>query len=67
MPLIQVTMLKGRTPEQKKALIRELTEAAVSSIDANPESIRVVLYEVDGDHFAVAGETMTERKARNTK
>ncbi len=67
MPLIQVTMLKGRTPEQKQALMRELTQAAVSTINANPESIRVVLYEVDGDHFAVAGETMTERKAAAAK
>jgi|GEM_PF-4770575 4-oxalocrotonate tautomerase family enzyme len=33
MPLIQVTMVQGRTPEQRRALIRGLSDAAAAALD----------------------------------
>lgn len=67
MPFIQVTMLEGRTVEQKHALISALTEAAVASVGAKPESVRVALYEVSGDDWGVAGEAMSVLKARGDR
>ena len=55
MPFIQVTMLEGRTVEQKHDLMRKLTEAAVDALGSKPESIRVAIYEVDKDEWAVGG------------
>lgn len=55
MPLVQVTMIEGRSPEQKRALLSELTEAVVRSVGAPPENVRVVIYEVPATHWAVAG------------
>lgn len=56
MPLVQVTMLEGRTPEQKRALHQELTEAVIRALGAKPDSIRTVIYEVPASHWAVGGE-----------
>ena len=55
MPLIQVTMIEGRSTDMKTELIRRLTEAAVEATGAPRESIRVILQEVPGAHWGVGG------------
>jgi len=60
MPILDVTLLAGRTPEKKNALIRELTDAAVRALDVPPQSVRVLLREIDHEHFAVGGVTKAE-------
>ncbi|KTE22762.1 4-oxalocrotonate tautomerase [Sphingopyxis sp. H050] len=64
MPIIEVTLLEGRTPEAKEALIAELTAAAVTAIGAPVESVRVILREIPPAHFAVAGQSIAARRAR---
>jgi 4-oxalocrotonate tautomerase len=56
MPLVQVTMIEGRTPEQVEALHRELTDAVVRALGAKPEAIRTIVYEVPASRWAVGGE-----------
>ncbi len=63
MPIIDVTMLEGRPPEKKAALIRELTDAAVRAIDAPIQSVRVIIREVPPEHFAAAGVSKAEERA----
>jgi 4-oxalocrotonate tautomerase len=55
-PLIEVTMIEGRSPEAKRALMKRLTDAAEETIGAPRQSIRVVLREVPAAHWAVGGE-----------
>jgi 4-oxalocrotonate tautomerase len=55
MPLIQVTMIEGRSPETKEALIRLLTDGAEQATGAPRDSIRVILQEVPGAHWGVGG------------
>ncbi len=65
MPLINVTLGSGRTGEQKKALMSALTEAAVESIGAPRDSIRVWINEVDpATEYMAAGETLADKQAR---
>ena len=61
MPLIQVNMLEGRTPEQKEALLRSITDAVHESIGAPVESIRVWIHEFPRTDFISAGVMATER------
>ncbi|KJS36314.1 MAG: hypothetical protein VR74_13515 [Hyphomonas sp. BRH_c22] len=60
MPIIQVTLIEGRSKEMKKALVRKLTDAAEEAIHAPRQSIRVILNEVPPEHFGVAGITKDE-------
>jgi 4-oxalocrotonate tautomerase len=55
MPFIQVTMLEGRSVEQKHALIRQLTEATAEILGGDPQRIRVALYEVSSDDWGIGG------------
>lgn len=63
MPIIEVTMVEGRTPEKKEALIRALTDAADQALSVPRESIRVILREIPHAHFAVAGESFAAKRA----
>jgi 4-oxalocrotonate tautomerase len=58
MPFIQVTMLEGRPVEVKHELMRRLTEVTAEVVGGDIERIRVALYEVSRDEWAVGGVPM---------
>ena len=60
MPFIQVTMLEGRTVEQKKELIRKLNDATAEVLGGDPNRIRIALYEVSGDDWGVGGQSIND-------
>ena len=62
MPLIEVTMVEGRPPQQPRALISAPTHAAAETVDAPVESIRVVVREVPTTHWAAGDVTIAERR-----
>ena len=63
MPLIQVTMIEGRSVAQKHELIKRLTEATSEVLEAEPQRVRVVLYEVSGDDWGIGGEAVSRLRA----
>ena len=62
MPIVEVTMVQGRTPQQLRALITALTDAVEGAVDAPRSAIRVVLREVPDTHWAAGDVTIAERK-----
>ena len=63
MPLVEVTLTQGRSPEQLRELMRQLHDAVHASLDANPASIRVVVREVPRALWSAGGQTLAERDA----
>jgi 4-oxalocrotonate tautomerase len=63
MPLVEVTLVQGRTPEQLRTLISRLTAAVVESVDAPEDNVRVVVREVPATHWAAGDVTIAERRA----
>ncbi|CAI8848194.1 2-hydroxymuconate tautomerase [Pseudomonas sp. IT-194MI4] len=57
MPIMQVFLVEGRSEEQKARLIAALTDAAVSSLQAPIESVRVIINEMPKTDFGIAGKT----------
>ncbi|MBX6753825.1 tautomerase family protein [Thermorudis peleae] len=64
MLVLRVTMLEGRTREQKRALIRRLSEAAAQHLGWPLEAIRVIIVEVSKDNWGSGGQSMAEREER---
>jgi 4-oxalocrotonate tautomerase len=64
MPLIEVTLAEGRSPEKLRALISKLTDAVVETGVAKKEAVRVILREVPKSHWAAGDETLAERAAK---
>ena len=63
MPVIRVEMFK-RTQEQKKNLVRELTESFMKTCGGNKESIKILITEVDKNDWA-SGGIFTADKEKN--
>jgi len=57
-------MLEGRTDDQKRALIKELTETTVRVLGTPAERIRVVIYEVPKSHWGIGGTPVSEIPGR---
>ena len=64
MPTIRVEMFEGRTPEQKKHLVKALTQAVVDTLGAKPESVDIILYDVKKSEWATGGELWSDKAAR---
>jgi 4-oxalocrotonate tautomerase len=63
MPLVQITLARGRTPEQIAALGEAVTAAVHESLGAPRENVRVVLQECEPEHWFVGGESLAELRA----
>jgi len=55
MPTIRVEMFEGRTPEQKQAFVKAITQATVDTLGGSPESVQVVIYDVSKSDWASGG------------
>jgi 4-oxalocrotonate tautomerase len=62
MPLIQVTMLEGRTADQKRKLAQRLTDAMVEEAGARREAIVVAFHEVSKESYASGGILMVDKQ-----
>jgi 4-oxalocrotonate tautomerase len=62
-PLVEVTLVEGRSPEQLRTLITALTDAVVTAVDAPKQNVRVVVREVPASHWAAGDVTIAERRS----
>jgi len=62
MPIIQVHLMKGRTVDQKRKLVANITDAVVKSLDVKNEDVRIILQEMAKDDYAVAGALVMDKK-----
>jgi 4-oxalocrotonate tautomerase len=60
MPLVQVTMLNGRTADQKRKLAQRITDAMVEEAGARREAIVVAFHEVSKESYASGGVLMVD-------
>ncbi len=62
MPHVQITMLEGRTIEQKRKLVKRITEVVQEELGTKPEGISVALLEVPRDSYARGGVLIADRQ-----
>jgi len=55
MPIVNISILQGRTLDQKKELVKTVTEAVAKSVDVPPEKVWIKIDEMDKENFAPAG------------
>ena len=56
MPLVFVEALEGRNTDQKRGLVRDITEAVTKNFDVGPDAVTVVIREIKAEHLAKAGK-----------
>lgn len=55
MPVVQVSMWKGRSEEQKEKLIKAITEAFIK-VGIKPEHLTIIIYDVPKSNWGMRGE-----------
>lgn len=61
MPIIRVEMFEGRTREQKRELVRELTGAFVRTCGGKAEGLHVVINDVLKEDWGSGGELCADK------
>jgi len=61
MPIIQVSLFEGRTVDQKRKLVTEMTHAVVKSLDVKPEDVRIILQEMARHDYAIGGVLASDK------
>lgn len=54
MPVVTVQMWEGRSSEQKRRLMRALTDAMVEHAGARPEALHIVIQEIPKENWGSA-------------
>ncbi len=62
MPTIHVELFEGRTLEQKRELVKALTEATVKTLGSKPESVEIIFTDVKKHDWATGGVLWSDRK-----
>lgn len=65
MPFVQVTMVRGRTVEQKRALIASVSQAVAVSTGTPVERVRVAIYEVGPEEWGIGGQPYSIARAES--
>ncbi|MFZ0772772.1 MAG: 2-hydroxymuconate tautomerase [Candidatus Sulfotelmatobacter sp.] len=61
MPMVQITMLQGRSAEQKRKIAKRVTDVLVEEAGARREAIIVAFHEVSKESYASGGELMVDK------
>jgi len=56
MPIVTIKMVKGRTTDQKRNLVKAITDSVISILDVKPEWVSVLIEELDRENWSTGGE-----------
>ncbi len=62
MPILQIDLLKGRTLDQKREMVKKVTEAITGTLNCPKEAVRIIIREMDQENFARAGTLVIDEK-----
>ncbi|MGP1693242.1 MAG: 4-oxalocrotonate tautomerase [Giesbergeria sp.] len=61
MPTYHVEMLEGRTVEQKRRLVEEITRISVEILGGAAESVDILITDVQRENWATGGKLWSDR------
>jgi 4-oxalocrotonate tautomerase len=61
MPVVNIHIAKGRTIDQKRALVEAVTKAVESTLNTKAEWITVIIEEHDRENWATGGRLHSDR------
>ncbi len=65
MPHVQITLLEGRSTEQKRRIARRITDVLVEEGNAKAEAISIAFVDVASDSYASNGTLVCDKRAQS--
>jgi 4-oxalocrotonate tautomerase len=66
MPTLHVELFEGRTPQQKAALAKELTDACVRVLGGSSDAVDVIFCDISRHDWATGGVLWSEKAPPKT-
>jgi 4-oxalocrotonate tautomerase len=60
MPLVTIKIIEGRTKEQKRGMIKDVTEAIAKNVGCPPAAVHIDIHEMSPDNYAQGGKLFSE-------
>ena len=61
MPLVTVKVVEGKTIEQKRALVKDITEAVVKDFEVPPSAVTIDIVDISRENLAIGGTLFADR------
>ncbi|MCG5241181.1 4-oxalocrotonate tautomerase [Azospirillum doebereinerae] len=62
MPTLNIQLFEGRTPEQKRAYAKALTEATVTVLGCSPSAVEIIFQDVKKSDWASGGVLWSDKE-----
>jgi 4-oxalocrotonate tautomerase len=62
MPKVTIQMFEGRTLEQKRALVKGVTDVVCQTCNAPPERVSIIIQEMNRENYSSAGVLACDEK-----
>ncbi len=60
MPLVTIKVLEGRTTEQKRGMVKDVTEAIVKNIGCPDSAVQIELVDLKPENIAHGGKLFSD-------
>jgi 4-oxalocrotonate tautomerase len=60
MPIVQISMIQGRTAEKKEELIKKVTDAVADALQIPKERVHIALNELPKENIGRAGVPLSK-------
>jgi 4-oxalocrotonate tautomerase len=64
MPIVTVAMFEGRSIDQKRELVKGVTEVVARVTGNHPDAVHVVIEEVKRENWSIGGVLTPDRQAK---
>ena len=61
MPAVTIVLKEGRTVEQKRELVKAVTEAIVRTVNAKPEAVHIVIHDEPATNIGSGGQLLADK------
>lgn len=62
MPYVTIVLREGRSVDQKRELVKAVTDALVRTVNAKPEAVHVVVHDEPAHNLGHGGQLLADRK-----
>ena len=64
MPVVRIEMYDGRSMDQKRELVKQITDVVARVTGNTPEGVHVIIEEVKRENWAIGGLLWPDRQSR---
>jgi 4-oxalocrotonate tautomerase len=61
MPIVQISMISGRTPEKKEQLIKKVTDAIAEVLQIPADRVQMIIHDIPKENFGNGGVQLTKK------